>query len=339
MPNDDGLEVKIDSQVVFRGFDGVWKHYIRVCNLTAQPKDLWVTTWPYDDKLNKIGQKTGKRIASLAPNTCVWISIDIGGQPTQYYTDVYEYSDFWPSHEGGRYHYVIDSARIVDIYPIYRDILFPRGVRITSVGCALPYPRSLEPDGGSRRFYIRGVRGLPPGWRVRNLWPARGETFVLTPDQKEFPCTMELVCGRKLPPDPVTNITIEVGVRGKPFRPPYAVRVTIPFVRKARAPVLTALRARRVAGRPEHRFVAHVRDKLGLLEAPELRYSTNDGRTWKTAIMQLDEIRAATALGASDAVFSASAPLPSLEARVLAKVRCPDRLGYATESPVRTYGG
>lgn len=328
--------MRIDSQVVFRGFDGVWRHYIKVCNRTAQPKDVWVTTWPYDDKLGKIGQKTGTRIATLPANTCQVVVLTIGGQPAQYYTDVYEYSSLWPSSEGDRYHYIINSACVVDIYPIYRDVLFPLGVRIRSIGCVLPYPRSLELGGAPRRFYVRSVKGLPAGWRVRNLWPARGETFTLTPDQKEFQCHLELVCGR-MPRSAVTAITLQVGVRGKPARPPYLVSVTIPFVRKERAPVIADLEARRIPERPYLHFTVRVTDDLGLLEAPELVYSTDEGRSWKTAVLQLNQMLAMKPLGAAEAIFEGMAALPALNTSVLAKIRCADRLGYTTESPLRLY--
>lgn len=335
MPNDDGTEVRIESQVVFRGFDGVWRHYIKVCNHTTVPKDLWVTTWPYGNN-GKIGDKTGIRVATLPPSTCQIVMIPISGQPTQYYTDVYEYSALWPGNEGGRYHFNVDSARVVDKYSIYRDVLHPLGTRIRFVGCVLPYPRSLEAGGVRRQFYVRGVHGLPVGWKVRNLWPARGETFALTPDQKEFPCYLELVCGRE-PREAVTPVTIDVGIRGQPFRPPYRVSVTIPFVRKDRAPVIAELKARRTPERPYLHFTVRATDELGLLDAPELIYSVDGGRTWKTAVLELRQILAMKLLGAADAIFEGMAALPSLDAKILAKIRCPDRLGYITESPMRSY--
>lgn len=335
MPSDDGSEVKIDNQVVFRGFDGVWKHFIRVCNRTNAPKDVWVTTWPYDDKMRKIGQKTGQRIAVLPANTCQWISIEIGGQPTQYYTDVYEYNDWWPGNEGRRYHYVIDSARVVDIYPIYRDFLMPRGIRVTSVGCVLPYPRSLETGGASRNFYVRNVRGLPPGWKVRNIWPAKGETFALTPDQKEFRCQLELECGKRMPSRAVTTVTVEAGIRGKPFRPPWVLRVAIPFVRTDHAPQIAALRIRRRPERSCLEIVARITDASGLIEAPEFVYSADHGRTWKSVILKVQEIHRSNALGAADATFEGMVTLPAPHAAVWTKIHAPDRLGNIAESPMK----
>ena len=349
MAEDDGSEVAIESQFLIRWYDGQWRHYVYVCNKTDQVQDTWIETYPYETNDEKMGEPVGKRLVLgiYPPNDCKLVSFDVPAVPSQYYTDVYEYDakEQEPLRdERYRHHYNVDVLGIsagYDLYDIYKRVLEPAGTTHQTASMSVPYPRSLEPDGRAREFYVRGVRGLPAGWCVRSTWPGIDESFTLTPDEKEFPLRVEFeIDGSAIDPDlDAAVIHVDVGIRGFPFEPPYTVPLRLSYVRKDEPPRIDAVTGEMNPHRPTVEFEATLTDRLGLLDSPDLHYSTDGGRTWRREIMRLDRVERLNDRGLVRGTFVLNVRVPRRDASVLASLVAFDHLGYTNRTPTIEFPG
>lgn len=332
MAKDDGSVVKIDETHVFKKGDPPneqFDQWVKVCNRTNQPKDVWVVTWPWY-KLNekkKPENMMGHRVR-LAANECKWILFVHTKKIEQYYTDAYPFdptSDATTEDQGNnecsRYHYDVGTppAKI----PPYPPEGFPPPPKkiIKTVYC--PYPRSLEESNQPLDFYIHKIRNLPKYWKLVNIWPKIGQTFKLYPDQKEYPITFEIKA-IDIKKDEAFPIKIQIAVSGHSHKPPYYFPITINFARKTKPPKITKLTSYVNPKRPWLRFLIQVKDTMGMLDVPVIHYSKNEGKTWENTYMNLQQIIDNKKLGISEALFSVQIPLRNEKSKILAYISITD---------------
>lgn len=334
MPEDDAREVSIDSQSVIQVGENDYIHVVKVCNRTSVAKDLWVTTKPYQrgrphKMLGK--KKKGKRI-SIDPNECTYVSFALPNKPHSFYTDVYEYDPDTELHEGRRYAWNLDLAP----QPFRFPIVLPHFPLLLAFAA---YPRSLEPLGRPLEFRLRGVRGLPDGWDVAHMSPPVGSTFTLNPDEKEYPLNLELRVDKPIAPDTVATVEVDVAVVGQPEEPPYLYRIGLPIVRREGFGKLVTFTHEVLDVKPWIFFRVELEDDLGLLEAPYIHYSPDQGRSWVQVIMDLETIREMEPLGISRATFAIPIPLAGWGAKIWAALVLRDQLGRERRMKIEEYPG
>ncbi|NMM50798.1 hypothetical protein [Marinigracilibium pacificum] len=338
MPEDDGSEVRIEAEATIHDIDGRWLHIVKVCNLTQQQKDLLVTSWPYyEGEDNKTGRPI-EEVVILPPGECQHVIFNISGRPRQYYTDVYSlqiptgYSTRW------RYHYTVNgvgSGGVVDLKWIYDHVLHPLGhVWYTMIGASIPYPRSLEPAGVVREYYIKDIHGLPEGIDLEVSWPAVGETFAMTPDEKSRQLNLLLKGKDRKHEDGIFTVSVDVGIRGEEFCPPYTVPVKFYLIQGLESVRLAETKSYWDEERPWIWTSVVLTQKFGLLDTPQLKYSKDNGKTWKSEYMQFSEALEFTELGLSKASFNLAVPVSGYKESILTILVVNDQLGNSTYYPL-----
>ncbi|QCK15795.1 hypothetical protein [Mangrovivirga cuniculi] len=341
MAEDDGLEVKIDAEASIHDIDGNWLHVVKVCNLTSQQKDLLVTSWPYYEGED---EKTGRPIEEvviLPPGECQTVIFRIRARPRQYYTDVYSLQIPTGYSTRYRYHYTVTGvgrSGIIDLKSMYEHVFRPLGhVWYTMVNASIPYPRSLEPEGILREYYIMKIRGLPEGIELEASWPHVDETFSMLPDEKSRQLNLLLKGKERNHKDGIFPVSVDVGLRGKDFSPPYTIPIKFHLIHIENIKTEIEVNISWDNERPWILTTVTLNQKAGLLDTPQLRYSKDNGQTWKTEYMQLHKAIDFTSLGLSKASFQLAVPVSGYDKSILASLIVNDQLGHSSYYPVKSY--
>ena len=253
---------------------------------------------------------------------------------TQYYTDVYKSED-GEVDRGERYHYIVGTppARIKTV--ICNASARPVGMLQT---VAIAYPRSLEvSEGQPLAFQVTGVRGLRDDWELLSTFPKLREPFELEPNQKSFPFTFEIAVHGKIPVETITDVSIDVSVVDREAAPPHAWTIDLPMVNKCEPPALVNLKERIHPQLPRLMLECEVEDSMGLVQAPAIRYSEDDGVTWKVWGSRLVDVGRWGKYGIELARFDIQIPLKSRTSTILASLIMKDTVGNEVPLPVTRY--
>lgn len=333
MPDDDAREVEIESQAVIQVGKNDYIQVVKVCNRTNTDKDLWLTTKPYQrgPQPKMLGKGKKAQRITVAANECKFVFFHLPGKPHSWYTDVYRYDPDNDLHEGRpRYDWNNDVAP----QPIVFPIIFPLHPFLFAYAA---YPRSLEPLGKPLQFAIRSVDGLPAGWQITNLSPNLGEPFMLWPDEKEHLVSLNILVDKPDCIETLTQISISIGVSGEAQEPPYSYDINFPLVHRSDFSRLIIFTHEALDVKPWIVFSAELEDEIGLLESPYIHYSADEGRSWNSVIMELEQIGEMKPLGLSRATFKTLIPLKSFDAKIMSSLVLRDQLGQERRLKLEQY--
>ena len=339
MAIDDGKTVAIAEQSVVRWVippDIAYVHYVRVCNKTGEAKSVYIESKPYrfvNGKKVKTGESEGE-YKTIGANQCEWVVFSFDTKPDQYYTDVYPAAGLLINYLR-RYHFKADmppkKLETVICLASYR----PVGMWHT-VG--IPYPRSLEvSEGRPLAFQVTGIRGLRDDWELLSTYPELGEPFELEPNQKNFPFTFEIAVHGRVPAETITDVSIDVSVVDQEAAPPYAWTIGVPMVNKSEPPALVSLEEQIHPQLPHLVLECEVEDSMGLVDAPAIRYSEDDGLTWAMWGSRLVDVGKWSKYGIESARFEIQIPLKSRTSSILASLILRDTVGNELPLPVTRY--
>lgn len=310
---------------------------VKICNESNRDETIWVTSWPWirdgnNPKAKSSKTRTGKKIVVLK-GKCKTVRFTHTKKPYQYYTDLYRYKK-GGNHQGTWFVFNVNIVKIFDLDKFLENILkaFPRwGFRYIIF---LPYPMRLEPGGEQRRFVINKVSGLPKGWKVSSLFPQIGVPVTFKPNEKNNHLFLEIMAtNADLDTDRV-DIIVEAGLVDAPNDSFNTIPIGLTAVRRLVLPTIKKVRYRYDREYPHLVCHVDVDDKQGLLETPEIIYSTDGGKSWLQEDMEFVKAISFTDLGLSKARFNAWIPLPAMNAEVLVGFVVNDQLGNTNATPV-----
>ncbi|GJL63169.1 MAG: hypothetical protein NPIRA04_18230 [Nitrospirales bacterium] len=315
---------------------GKFIELVQVCNESDRTETLWVTSWPWEKgkRKKKPNKKTGQKV-TLKKGECKTLRFEHTKRPYQYYTDLYRYMAAG-NHQGLWLGFNINIVKIFDLDAFLEQIrkALPWSFWILAF---LPYPMRLEPSGKRKRVAIREVHGLPDGWKVSCLHPEVGQALTLEPNQKNDQLLLQIEACKPDSDLERVDLTIEAGVVGQRNSAFNRIPIGLTAVRKHSLPRIIAIECRRDPEYPHLQFLVDVEDEQGLLETPEILYSTDGGESWLQEDMELVETFAFTDLGLGCARFRAWVPLPGIKAKALVGFVANDQLGNTNSTAIERW--
>ncbi|MDC8005342.1 hypothetical protein POV27_14865 [Aureisphaera galaxeae] len=314
---------------------------IKICNESNTDETLWVTSWPYEKEKGKAKKKinakrSGKRI-KIAKGKCKTVVFEHTKKPYQYYTDLYRYKA-GGNHQGKWFGWNVNIVKIFDL-DAFLEKIRKLGIWHFQYISFLPYPMRQEVGGSPRQFKINNVKGLPEGWEVSWLSPEIGQVLNFYPNQKNDQVLLEFVASNANIENERLDILIDAGLVDEPDTPFNSIPIGLTAVRRQSLPEATKIRYRYDKEYPHLRCRITVTDKQGLMDAPEITYSTDGGKSWIREDMKLDRVYEFTDLGMARARFSAWIPLPKMNADVLVGYVLNDQFCNTVSVPMEMVSG
>lgn len=325
----------IKSNTVIKS-GGKFIQLVKVCNESDKAETLWLTSWSWVKDKGKPKEKISKtrkgKKVTLKKGECKTLTFEHSKKPYQFYTDLYRYKDAG-NHQGLWFGWNVSIVKIFDLDKFLEQL---RKVLRWSFWLLafLPYPMRLEPGGKKRQFVIHDVKGLPDGWRVSSLYPRQGQAVSMEPNRKNDQMLVQFSANQLDPELQQINIVIEAGVVGQPNTPLNRIPIGIRAVKQQALPQIVNIRCDPDPKYPHLQFTVDVEDEQGLLETPEILYSTDGGETWEQQDMELLDAQDFTDLGLRAARFTTSIFLPSMKAKALVGIKINDQLGNSNATSI-----
>lgn len=254
-----------------------WLHMVKVCNEGTKDKEVVVTSWPYDTKMKKIGKKKDRpeQTRVIKAGKCEWFVFEFKSEPGKTYTDVYDKDRYDPEKQKGG---------LLD-YTILDDLVAQKLSKSDSgngnyiVTTPLPYPNRFAYTEEPMEFYIESVTGIPDDWSWELLQPKLGETFVLQPNDREFPAVLSLKAPQNFEEGLVIRPRILQRIVDKPNEPNFVMRHNLFLAVDESGPTLEA----QYNPNPENGEIqvhAFAEDQVTGVREVRVRYSEDEGNTW-----------------------------------------------------------
>lgn len=277
----DKYEIKSDTRR--QKADGTWEQTIQICvkdgGAATADKTVWVTSFPWDDKHNKIGKRRFDSLDFKKGDKCKSVTFEFSTEPKQAYTDLYGGRNA----DGTFTDWIEWNVKVFAMIPVPGDQV---GHSVVATVLPLAYPYGLEQQNlGAMSFQVRSILGAAP-WVVDSIYPAEGDVFTLQPAEKSVPLIVRVSNPVAVAEGYRKDIVIEV--EPLDYDDPIAVATyTLRIVKDTTAPEAIAVPPVINHATGIATFSWTISDTVSGLRTPSLRFSLDGGATWTSRFMDV----------------------------------------------------